>query len=217
MQIKQYTLNDRGTWDEFVRSSKMPVFMFERGFMEYHSDRFLDNSLMFYDDSELVALLPLNKKGCDLFSHGGLTFGGFVTGKKMRQKKMNEYFEALLDYARKNCVEKIIYKNVPHIYHVDFAEDDLYSLFVNNSSIKKIEPATVLNLKINHKIPKGRKAQISRAKREGVIICESEKFCEFIDLENEVLEKYSGNILFVGVNYDTETKEHTCKIEKFVK
>ena len=31
------------------------------------------------------------------------------------------------------------------------------------------------------------------------------------------LEKYSGDLLFVGVNYDEKTKEHRCVIEKFVK
>ena len=31
------------------------------------------------------------------------------------------------------------------------------------------------------------------------------------------LEKYSGDLLFVGVNYDETTKEHKCAIERFVK
>ena len=31
------------------------------------------------------------------------------------------------------------------------------------------------------------------------------------------LEKYSGDLLFVGVNYDEKTKEHRCIIEKFIK
>ena len=31
------------------------------------------------------------------------------------------------------------------------------------------------------------------------------------------LEGYSGNLLFVGVNYDEETKTHECQIEQFVK
>ena len=31
------------------------------------------------------------------------------------------------------------------------------------------------------------------------------------------LEHYSGNLLFVGINYDEKTKKHVCKIEKFVK
>ena len=31
------------------------------------------------------------------------------------------------------------------------------------------------------------------------------------------LEHYSGNLLFVGINYDENNKTHTCNIEKFVK
>ena len=37
------------------------------------------------------------------------------------------------------------------------------------------------------KMPKGRKAQVSRAKREGVVIEKSDDFETFIDLENAVL------------------------------
>ena len=33
----------------------------------------------------------------------------------------------------------------------------------------------------------------------------------------ESLENWNGDIIFVGVNYDENTKEHTCKIEHFVK
>ena len=31
------------------------------------------------------------------------------------------------------------------------------------------------------------------------------------------LENYSGDILFVGINYDSETKKHSCGFEKLVK
>lgn len=30
----------------------------------------------------------------------------------------------------------------------------------------------------------------------------------------QALEEYRGNILLVGVNYNRETKEHTCEIEQ---
>lgn len=32
----------------------------------------------------------------------------------------------------------------------------------------------------------------------------------------ESLSKYKGNLIFVGVNYDKDSKEHSCKIERFV-
>ncbi len=31
------------------------------------------------------------------------------------------------------------------------------------------------------------------------------------------MEKYSGKVLLVGINYDEHTKEHTCKIEQWEK
>ncbi|MCR5569081.1 MAG: ATP-binding protein [Paludibacteraceae bacterium] len=34
---------------------------------------------------------------------------------------------------------------------------------------------------------------------------------------HEALNLYYDNLLFVGINYDEKTKEHTCKIERFVK
>ncbi len=33
----------------------------------------------------------------------------------------------------------------------------------------------------------------------------------------ESLNHYSGNLLFIGINYDENTKTHKCVIEKFVK
>lgn len=33
----------------------------------------------------------------------------------------------------------------------------------------------------------------------------------------DCLKDYSGEILLVGINYDKEQKNHTCKIEKITK
>lgn len=57
-------------------------------------------------------------------------------------------------------------------------------------------PALVIELKHNHS---------------------AESALEQIKTKNycEVLNKYQGDLLFVGINYDEKTKEHECKIEKF--
>lgn len=31
------------------------------------------------------------------------------------------------------------------------------------------------------------------------------------------LKEYQGNMLLVGINYDKDTKKHTCVIEKYIK
>lgn len=190
MKIKQYSTTDLNNWNEFVKNSKNGIFMFNRGFMDYHSDRFKDNSLMFMENGELIAVLPASLHGNELRSHGGLTYGGFITNEKMKQHKMLDCFDLLKQYMNENNITKLIYKCIPHIYHKQPSEEDLYALYKTGAKVLKIEPSTTLNLKNPLKMPKGRKAQISRAKREGVIIEQSNDFDTFIKLENSVLAEH---------------------------
>ena len=193
ISVELYSNDKREIWDDFCRQSKTPLFIFERNFVEYHKQRFQDHSLMFYNDGELIALLPANTEDGKLFSHAGLTYGGFITNDKMKQHLMNECFTALLEYAKEKSFSSILYKALPHIFHEQPAEEDRYSLFLNHAEIAKIEPATVVNLSKPLKMQKGRKAQISRARREGVVVRElfsEADYHAFIDLENEVLLKH---------------------------
>ncbi len=190
INIKKYSDEDKVTWNNLCNNSKTPLFMFNREYMEYHSDRFKDHSLMFYDDEELVAILPISETNEAFSSHGGLTYGGFICANNMKQHTMNDCMTALIEYARGKGKSQILYKSVPHMYHLQPAEEDRYALFVNGAKLKSVEATTVINLRNPLKMPKGRKAQISRAKREGVIVEERkglDDYKNFIDLENLVL------------------------------
>ncbi len=190
--VRQYASCDEPIWNDFIRNSKNGIFMFNRNFMEYHKDRFTDNSLLFFDGEKLLAILPASIKDGILSSHGGLTYGGFIIGNDMKQHHMNDCFSALTDYGLKNGINEIIYKHIPHIYHKQPAEEDLYSLYYTGAKVLKIEAATVIDLEQPLKMPKGRKAQVARAKREGVEIRESCDFESFISLENQVLGARHG-------------------------
>lgn len=194
MILQRYKAEDRVQWDSFNAASKMPLFMFSRDYMEYHKDRFTDNSLMVFDEAkdELIAIFPASLSDGVLSSHGGLTYGGFIIGNSVKQHTINEIFVELIKYAKEKGIGKVIYKTIPHIYHKQGAEEDIYALFLNNARILKIEPATVITLNDLLKMPKGRKAQIGRARREGVEVKESEDFGSFIALENSVLAEYHG-------------------------
>ncbi|WP_233711716.1 GNAT family N-acetyltransferase [Helicobacter pullorum] len=166
--------------------------MFDRSYMDYHSDRFKDNSLIFYENEKPIALLPCNVSQNALYSHQGLTFGGFIVDENMKQGKMLECFEVLREYMQENCFEKLIYKSTPYIYHKIPAQEDLYALFRNNAELFRVDCSTTIDLRNICKMPKGRKAQISRAKREGVEIFSSEDFEAFVMLLNSVLQKQHG-------------------------
>lgn len=194
MKILKYTDNRREEWNLFNKNSKQPLFMFDRGFMEYHKDRFIDHSLMFYNDkNELIAILPMSEHDDEVVSHGGLTYGGFITDSSMRQDIMLDCFRNLIEYLKYRKFKKMTYKIIPHIYHMQPSEEDRYGLFISNAELKKIEASTVINLSNPLRISRGRKGHISRAKREGVEVKElngKEDFMRFISVQNTVLRKY---------------------------
>ena len=189
--IKRYTEDFQKEWDAFSRTAKNRLFMFDRNYMDYHRDRFQDHSLMFYHEEELVALLPACETDGTLVSPGGLTYGGFLTNTGMKQHTMNDCQEALAAYGRDQGWSGIVYKPIPHIFHSQPAEEDRYALYANGGKLVTVDASTYVNLDAPLKMPKGRKAQVSRAKREGVTIevrTGAEDFDAFIDLENEVLQ-----------------------------
>lgn len=190
LKIEKYSNKFAEAWNTFIKKSKNGIFMFDRNYMDYHKDRFEDHSLMFFDDDELVAVLPASIKDHVLKSHGGLTYGGLIMGFDLKQEKNLEIFELLKAYLKDNGISSLIYKQIPHIYHKYPAEEDLYGLFRIGAKIFKTEPSTTIDLSCPIKFTKGRKAQIARAKKNNVIITESNDFDAFIDLENFVLGKY---------------------------
>ena len=131
MTVWLYNDSMANEWNDFVRASKNGTFLFCRDFMDYHADRYKDASLVFVDKkNNICGLFPANIKGDTVYSHGGLTYGGFVLNDRAVQTTVNEMFVLAADYYAKNYgAIKIIYKPVPHIYHKLPSEEDLYALF----------------------------------------------------------------------------------------
>ena len=100
----------------------------DRGYMDYHADRFKDHSLMIYHKGKLYAIMPANAVGDTFWSHQGLTYGGLVTGREATVGHICDIFQAVNDYLRRQGFSKVIYKSIPWIYHHLPAEEDLYAL-----------------------------------------------------------------------------------------
>jgi hypothetical protein len=136
MRVERFTGAARGLWDEFVRHSRSGTFLFLRDYMEYHQDRFEDHSLIFREQrGPWVALLPANRRGEVLESHGGLTYGGIVSDVSVTAAKMLEIFDAMVEYLHQESFSLLRYRAIPHIYHLAPAEEDLYALARNGARI----------------------------------------------------------------------------------
>lgn len=128
--IRRYTSSDRTLWNEFVSLSRNATFLLDRGFMEYHADRFDDFSLMAYQGERLSALLPANRVDDRLESHGGLTYGGWLLpDDRVDAQAVLKLFEALIDFCKREGISEVLYKAIPHIYHKRPAQEDLYALW----------------------------------------------------------------------------------------
>ena len=128
MEIRRYRREDKELWNSFVSKARNATFLFDRNYMDYHADRFDDNSFMFYHKGKLKAVLPANVAGNTLYSHQGLTYGGLLLDKKATVEDVLECFDSLNFWLRKNGISKVVYKALPWIYQQYPSQEDLYAL-----------------------------------------------------------------------------------------
>lgn len=128
MEIRRYRREDKELWNSFVNKARNATFLFDRNYMDYHADRFDDNSFMFYHKGKLKAVLPANVAGDTLYSHQGLTYGGLLLDKKATVEDVLECFDSLNFWLRENGISKVVYKTLPWIYQQYPSQEDLYAL-----------------------------------------------------------------------------------------
>tara|TARA_S200000501_G_C20757848_1_gene714717 strand:- start:377 stop:1213 length:837 start_codon:yes stop_codon:yes gene_type:complete len=124
--------------------------------MDYHSDRFIDYSLLFYNQSDvLIAILPANIRSDFIISHEGLTYGGLVIKKTIGTEIVLSLFKELIKYLKSKNFKGILYKKVPYIYNLNPCDEDLYAMFKFGFSLKIRDASSTFSL-LNNKI-KGKK------------------------------------------------------------
>ncbi|MDY6197830.1 MAG: GNAT family N-acetyltransferase, partial [Sodaliphilus sp.] len=173
IEIKTYTPEQQAVWDEFVASCCNATFLHQRAYMDYHSDRFTDHSLMAYSDERLVAVLPANVVGKTLFSHQGLTYGGWLHQvKHFDATVMMAVMQSAAEWLKNEGFETVVYKPVPHIYHRYPAEEDLYALFRAGAVLTECNISTSVLLSNPFDFDRGNKRAVNSARRAGVEVGE---------------------------------------------
>jgi len=175
-----------------VSRSKNGTFMFKRAFMEYHSHRFEDASLMFMEGSEVLAVLPANKAGDRLGSHDGLTYGGLLFDEKMSTPKMMEVVAALKSWASDQGFKRLTYKASPSFYHRLPASEDLYALTTSGARLYRRDVTTILRPADHPRFAPDRRWSVNKAKKNGVEVRESDRFDLFWPIVDDVLMSRHG-------------------------
>jgi hypothetical protein len=193
--LTRYTSDQAGRWNQFVRTSKNGTFLFDRGYMDYHEDRFEDHSLVVTDNAgRLIALLPAHEAAGRLVSHGGLTYGGVVTDCTMSTPAMLALFDALREYMRECGLASLRYKAVPRIYHRYPADEDLYALFRHGARVCRVDVLSTIAMRAGLPFQERRRRQIRKAEQAGLRVEKSDEFGEFWEiLENNLRTVHGVN------------------------
>ncbi len=195
MQIVSYSAQYRQEWNRFNDQARNGTFLFDRNYMEYHSDRFRDASFLFYQKGKLVALLPgnLSPDGQTYYSHQGLTYGGLVLSSSLTAAGTLQIFDELLSYLKQTfATRQVVYKPVPHIYHRYPAEEDLYALFRHNARLEERKISSTLRMENRLAFTQSRKGGVSKALRSGLVYGETDHAAAFWKVLEHTLQVKHG-------------------------
>ncbi|MCL9805626.1 FemAB family protein [Flavobacterium amniphilum] len=148
--VKKYQPEDYTVWNQFVAGAKNATFLFHRDFMEYHSDRFTDFSLLVFNSKgKLTAIVPANISGNEVISHQGLTYGGLVFNKNAGGDAVNEILSILMQFLKENEIEAFKIKMLPDFYSSISSVGLDYFLFQKGAEIYRKD----MNLMIDYSEP----------------------------------------------------------------
>lgn len=173
LTVVRYDPTHRQEWDDFARASKNGTFLLQRDYMDYHSDRFQDCSLMFYRHGKLLAMLPANFREQEgtVQSHGGLTYGGLIVGPGMIAVDALEVFSCAIDWMKRTLgAHRWIYKPIPYIYSKLPAEEDLYALFRSGGKLHERGVSSVIDLQNRQPMRQSRKSGCIKAQKAGMTV-----------------------------------------------
>lgn len=180
IEIIKYSEKYSNQWNDFLNYTKNSTFLFNRNFMEYHSDLFVDFSLIIIDNGKIVGLLPANIDNLGrVISHQGLSYGGFIFGKNEKLNNISKYIYSTLKFLSEKGIDTLIYKSFPRFYN-DLGSDEVeYNLFILNANLCRRDSALVIDLKNKIEFQTRRKRSIKKAKKLNIKIIETKSFSEF--------------------------------------
>jgi len=191
LELIKYTSDWARQWNEFIGSSKNGTFLLHRDYMDYHSDRFEDCSVVFWEKERIFAVFPANicRESKTVYSHQGLTYGGLIMGREINAVRVLEAFSMLKEhYKAEYGAERLIVKPTPYIYWNYPSEEMDYALFRMNARLisKGISSTIVLDDRIA--LERSRRNALKKSSRFALKIeQDTDKYDEFWGILNNVL------------------------------
>lgn len=192
-EFVKYLSEHRATWDDVVKKSKNGNFLHLRDYMDYHADRFDEQSVIVFKQGKPIAVFPCNRSGNEIVSHGGLTYAGLIYGNNVHAAGVLEIFLELATYYKAADAQKIVYKAIPHLFHKYPAEEDLYALHRLGARLIRRDISSAIKLDSRIKFSDSRKCTIRKSAKLGVEVREGNFFDQYHQLLAQVIAKFGSD------------------------
>ena len=194
LTIKRYNAEFKSVWDDLISKSANGNFLFNRSFMDYHQDKFEDFSHLIWNGGELTAVfvagMSRNRQNDEvLVAHPGLTCGGLITLGNLKYSVLEEVYRLLLEEYKKMGVTSLAVKLVPRVFCRHPSDADLFFFYKNSFHLSNRELNTVIDLTNPLQISRGRKSQVRKAIKNGVIIEMTEDYAPFWQVLTDNLQQ----------------------------
>ena len=192
--IEKYTPQMSAEWDLFVKGSRNGTFLLERGYMDYHSDRFKDCSWVARKGGSIVALLPANlTEDGTLHSHQGLTYGGWILPPAhIDGADLMEIFRQTIAVWKEMGIKKLDYKPIPTVYHRQPSEEDIYALWRLGAEVTECTLDTAVDLRTGFRFNTLRRRNLAKASKMPVVLVESTDVESYISMLSDCLSERHG-------------------------
>lgn len=188
--IVRYTPAYHDVWNRYVAKARNATFLFYREYMDYHSDRFHDHSLLFYVGNHLHSVMPAHEVGELFCSHRGLTYGGLLMDVDVTTADVLVLFEQLNEYLREQGFRKVLYRSIPWVYHRLPAEEDLYAMFWKcKARLQQRMSGTVIFVDEHLRWRKDHRRRLKQAQTAGVRVERDASLAEFWPILNDNLQR----------------------------
>lgn len=191
--IERYHAGLRGCWDQVLSCAKNGIFQFDRGYIEYHGDRFEDMSSVAYLNHRPVAIMPaaFDRAARRVVSHPGLTFGGPVFVRELRSEIGLEIIAALLGTLRGWGATSCLVKLLPAAFASYPSAEVDYALWRHGFNLVRRDLSSLLPLAGAIPFNKLKSRAVRKARNHGLRVSEV-PISDFHGLLHEVLRSQHG-------------------------
>ncbi len=195
MKVVPYNKEFYEQWNAFAMSAENGTFLFHRNFMEYHSDRFQDASvILFNEKNQIQAVFPANKRDNTIYTHQGLTYGGLVLKDRKHIQEIIRYFYEIVNYYKNQGIQKVVYKPVPNYIALQPCDAEHFLMNIIKAETTRVDTSFVTHLNEPIQLQERRKRSLKKAEKQPIQILIDNNFETFWKeiLDPNLWERYQA-------------------------